>query len=355
MKLITEIELSGFKSFKSQKIPLRPLTLLCGLNNSGKSSVIQALRMFCNSHDGHSPLLSGHGPVDELRSRLVAPGDPISFRCQFDSDASETFVLSDSDLQRPLAAPLTCYISADRWGPKISLPLDRRLSEFPAIGDHGEYVIGFLDALRNLIVPPSLRHEKAQGVTLEYQIIGWLEEIAPGIELRYATDSKRDAAHIEFNSFRPTNVGFGLSYCLPILAAILGMAATAPATGWETNWGGEWERHKAERGMLVMIENPEAHLHPSGQTALGRLIALGAQCGLQFVIETQSDHLMDGIRIAVKDGDLTPECVAFHYLTRNKDGETEIASPILHANGKLSFWPSGFFDQTLKNRTKLAR
>ena len=353
--MLTEIELNGFKSFKHQKIPLRPLTLLCGFNNSGKSSVIQALRMFCNSHDGQSPLLPGLGPVDELRSRFVAPFDPISFNCRFESNIQATFTLTDSNWEKPTAAPLNCYISADRLGPKISLPLDRRLREFPAIGDHGEYVIGFLDALRNLSVPELLRHEKAQGVTLEYQVIGWLEEIAPGIELRYATDSKRDAAHIEFNSFRPTNVGFGLSYCLPILAAILGMASTAPAMGWETDWGAEWEKHKLARGMLVMIENPEAHLHPSGQTALGRLIALGAKCGLQFIIETQSDHLMDGIRIAVKEGDLTPEQVMFHYLTRNKDGETAIESPTLHANGKLSSWPQGFFDQTMKNRTKLAR
>ena len=353
--MLTEIELNGFKSFKHKKIALRPLTLLCGFNNSGKSSVIQALRMFCNSHDGHSPLLPGLGSVDELRSRFVAPSESISFVCQTDSGTQTSFLLNNSDWQKPCAAPLNCYISADRLGPKVSLPLDRRLGAFPAIGDHGEYMIGFLDALRNVIVPTVLHHEKSQGKTLEYEIVGWLAEIAPGVELRYETDSKRDAAHIEFNSFRPTNVGFGLSYCLPILAAILGLAATAPSQGWEEDWGAAWEKSKNERGMLVMIENPEAHLHPSGQTALGRLIALGAKCGLQFVIETQSDHLMDGIRIAVKDGDLTPEQVMFHYLTRNQEGETEIESPEVHANGKLSFWPQGFFDQTMKNRTKLAR
>lgn len=355
MNMISEIEISGFKSFKLSKVPLRPLTLLCGLNNSGKSSVIQALRMFCTSFEGNSPLLAGHGSIDELRSRLVAPTDSISFCCKFNTERIETFSLNDDIVQKPSSAPLCCYLSADRWGPKILHPLDRHLGKFPSIGDHGEYVIGFLDELRNLIVPEHLHHRLAQGKTLAYQLTGWLNEIAPGIELLYETDSKRDAAHIEFNTFRPTNVGFGLSYCLPIFASILGMAATKPATGWETNWGAEWENQKGTRGMLLMIENPEAHLHPSGQTALGRLLALGAKCGLQLVIETQSDHLMDGIRLAVRDGELNSDQVAFHYLTRTAEGETKIESPELHSNGKLDFWPNGFFDQTLKNRTKLAR
>jgi predicted ATPase len=355
MKMLNEIEIKGFKSFKHAQIPLRPLTLLSGLNNTGKSSVLQGLRMFCGSFEKNSPLLLGHGPVDELRSRSVAPTDPISISCKFSDDIRATFSLSDTTVQTPLNAPLSCYLSADRWGPKISLPLDRRLAEFPSIGNQGEYVAAFLDSLRNVIVPKQLQHPEAQGVTLEYQIIGWLREIAPGVDLRYEIDSKRDAAHVEFNSFRPTNVGFGLSYCLPILAAILGLAAAKPATGWENEWGEEWERQKADRGLVIMIENPEAHLHPSGQTALGRLLALGARCGLQLVIETHSDHLMDGIRIAVRDGELACDQVVFHYFARSSEGETTVQTPELHPSGKLSFWPNGFFDQTLKNRSKLAR
>jgi predicted ATPase len=133
------------------------------------------------------------------------------------------------------------------------------------------------------------------------------------------------------------------------------MASTQPDTGWENSWGNKWEKEKLERGMLLLIENPEAHLHPRGQTMLGKLIALGAKCGLQLVIETQSDHLMDGIRLAVKNGDLHTDQVAFHYLSVTTEGETQIESPKLHANGKLEYWPKGFFDQTLINRTNLAR
>lgn len=354
--MLTEIEINAFKSIVHKHIPLKPLTLLSGLNNTGKSSVIQALRMFCSSFENASPLLSGHGSFDELRSKAVPASEPISFTCKFDgTERSETFSLKDTKVQNPGTAPLSCYLSADRWGPKITLPLDRRLGEFPTLGDRGEYVAGFLDALRNVKVPEILHHPNAQGITLEYQIIGWLNEIAPGVELRYETDSKRDAAHVEFNNFRPTNVGFGLSYCLPILAAVLGFSAEKPAAGWENDWGDEWDRQRAARGLLIMIENPEAHLHPSGQTALGRLLGLGARCGLQLVIETHSDHLMDGIRIAVRQDDLDCSQVVFHYFTKTGEGETTLQTPRLHKSGKLEFWPEGFFDQTLKNRSKLVR
>ena len=352
--MLTEINITGFKSFKTKEIPLRPLTLLCGLNNSGKSSVIQALRMFCNSYEGHPPYLTGHGSIEEIRSRLVAPTEDISISCR-SNERSETLLIKKNTSEKPNFAPLSCYLSADRWGPKILHPLDTHDGAFPSIGNHGEYVIGFLDELQNQIVPDQLHHEFAQGKTLAFQLSAWLNEIAPGVNLLYEKNSKRDSAHIEFNTFRPTNVGFGLSYCLPIFAAILGMASTKPANGWENSWGQEWEEEKTNRGMLIMIENPEAHLHPSGQTTLGRLIALGAKCGLQLIIETQSDHLMDGIRLAVKENVLTPDQVIFHYLSMTKEGETNIETPKLSAKGKLEYWPKGFFDQTLINRMNLAR
>lgn len=354
--MLTEIEIGAFKSIIHKRIPLKPLTLLTGLNNVGKSSVIQALRMFCGSFDNSSPLLSGHGPFDELHAKAAPASEPISIVCVFDdSKRSETFSLKDTKVCSPGRAPLSYYLSADRWGPKITLPLDRRLGQFPTPGSSGEYVAGFLDKLRNATVPKTLHHPDAQGITLEYQVIGWINEIAPGVELRYETDSKRDAAHLEFNNFRPTNVGFGLSYCLPILAAVLGFASEKPAAGWENDWGNEWDEQRAARGVLIMIENPEAHLHPSGQTALGRLLALGARCGLQLVIETHSDHLMDGIRIAVRQGELDPSQAAFHYFSKVGEGETTFQTPKIDKSGKLEFWPEGFFDQTLKNRSKLVR
>src|SRR5260221_6265573 len=90
---------------------------------------------------------------------------------------------------------------------------------------------------------------------------------------------------------RPQNVGYGLSHVLPILTACLG----------------------AQTGALLLIENPESHLHPSGQSAMGEFLAQVASAGIQLIVETHSDHVLNGIRRAVKRGQLTPQDVAIHF------------------------------------------
>lgn len=348
--MITKIELNAFKSFPEKSIGFKPLTLLAGLNNSGKSSVIQALRMYCDT-----ALLDGHGTVDDIRSRFSSTSESVLVTCHFSDNKSDTLKLDNSTLVKPDKAPLYRYISADRLGPQTSLPLLRSLGVFPQIGNKGEYVLDFLQQFENTIIPDVLVHEKAEGETLYYVLKGWLNEISPGVKFQYQTNAKTDSAYAEIDGFRPANVGFGLSYTLPILVAILGMSAQAPSGGWEGSWGEEWEEKKKDQGVLVILENPEAHLHPQGQTAMGKLIALAASCDIQIVVETHSDHLMDGIRIAVKEQIIAADKVAFQYFTKKSNEPSEVESPKLHENGKLDFWPECFFDQTLKNRAILAR
>ncbi|MCP4138506.1 MAG: DUF3696 domain-containing protein [bacterium] len=349
--MLTSLELTAFKSFPKSTIPLKPLTLLAGLNNSGKSSVIQALRMFCKSAEHNDPLLTGHGSVEELRSKLSAANESIHITCHSETRDPLSLIIDEKKVSVPYSVPVCSYVGANRLGPMTSLPLYRSMDAFPQIGDQGEYVLDFLDRLENTQVPEKLHHDDSEGRTLEYEIRGWLSEIAPGIKFQYQTDSKRDSAHAEIDTFRPANAGFGISYILPVLAALLGMAVNSP----DEYWGKAWETDRQERGILVMVENPEAHLHPRGQTAMGRLIALAAACGIQVIVETHSDHLMDGIRIAVKDSLLDAEKTVFHYFTRKGEEASIIDTPKLHSSGKLDYWPEGFFDQTLKNRARLAR
>lgn len=128
---------------------------------------------------------------------------------------------------------------------------------------------------------------------------------------------------------RTTNVGFGLSYVLPVLAALL-----SPA------------------GSLCLIENPEAHLHPRGQTRLSELAVRAAVAGVQVIAETHSDHFMDGVRIAVRDELIQPADTAFHYFER-AGSKTIVSSPNVDSDGRLSSWPTGFFDQHEDNLAKL--
>lgn len=132
--MINSVEINGYKSFKAETIPLRAVTLLCGLNNSGKSSVLQALRMYCNSADGANPLLPSHGSFDELRSKFVLPTEPIRITCQFDEGYQDSLTLRKVEYERATSSPVTLFLSAERFGPRTLLPIAEGYRKYPTIG-----------------------------------------------------------------------------------------------------------------------------------------------------------------------------------------------------------------------------
>lgn len=355
--MIEFIEISGFKSFRKKKVSLANLTLLTGLNNSGKSSVIQSLRMYLAALGGKSPLLPGHGSVADVRSNFVSPNDQIVFRLWFKNSDADQMLLANNYVERPSKGPEFFYVGADRLGPQSFLPLSLELDSTPKVGDRGEHVFDFIERMNETgyLVSDALVHEKAQGSAFEYVLRAWLSEISPGVDFSVELHREADISHAEIDSFRPANVGFGLSYTLPIIAATLGAVATLPTLDAQSEWVKSWEDRKRNNGILLILENPEAHLHPQGQTAMGRMIALAAACGIQVIVETHSEHVMDGIRLAVKEKSISNDIVKFLYFTKDSNGETSIEIPHLSSEGKIDFWPQGFFDQTLKNRAELAK
>jgi predicted ATPase len=101
----------------------------------------------------------------------------------------------------------------------------------------------------------------------------------------------------------------------------------------------------ANAGDLLLIENPEVHLHPAGQALMGRFLAEIGAGGIQVLVETHSDHVLNGIRRAVKGKVIEPENVALHFFRpRDTTGE-QVTTPMLDAAGNIDRWPDGFFDQ----------
>ena len=143
-----------------------------------------------------------------------------------------------------------------------------------------------------------------------------------------------------FDEFNPVHVGFGLSYTLPVIANLLAYST------------------KEFKGGLLLLENPEAHLHPAAQTKVGELIARSAAMGYsQILVETHSEHIIFGIQIAVKEKIIAAEKTKFLFFDREKDEENNITSkienPVLDDNASFDDWPEGFFDETEKSIYKL--
>jgi predicted ATPase len=353
--MITDIRLINYKSFDDFSLKISPMTLLSGLNNSGKSSIFQAIRMVWEWIAKGDPSLPSHGSLKEMKHSRASKTAPMEIQCKFtkypELNMSVNFDYDQPTIntlnQNEMRVPILTYLSADRWGPRVTLPIYTGRGDLTHVGEHGEYVIDFLSRHERDIVPQILRHKNAEGDTLEYNVRAWLQEIAPNAEFRYGIDPKRDASYSSIDGFRPPNAGFGLSYTLPIIVALLGMPAVCEDKAMQKL------RHK--QGILILLENPEAHLHPKGQTSVGRMIALAVKSGIQVIVETHSDHLMDGMRIAIKEGVLSPDKTIFHYFALDRNGVTNVKSPQIDSKGKLDYWPEGFLDQTMKNRAILAR
>ena len=118
------------------------------------------------------------------------------------------------------------------------------------------------------------------------------------------------------------DVGYGVSQVLPVVTELL-----APSTPTD----------------LYLFQQPEVHLHPSAQAALGTLLCQVAADGRQLIVETHSDHLVDRIRMDVRDGktDLKPEDVRILYFER--DGlDVKIYEIWYDQMGNLVNTPSGY-------------
>ncbi|MCC5916085.1 MAG: DUF3696 domain-containing protein [Cryomorphaceae bacterium] len=376
--MISNIEIKNFKSIKSKVFALRNLNVLLGLNGQGKSSFIQSLLLLRQSK-GH---LNEHLNLnDEKLIRIGKAKDALyqyakenmSFQVEFseskildlifeyvsDSDIMEVKGLSKS-LDIPMYEALFTknfqYLSADRVEPKSlhsksysSITIDR------SIGKKGEYTVHFLEvngdeniAFENCIHPDTIvsvnnKNERFKDTRLIHQVNLWLSEISPEVQIK-TTDLTSDFVQLAFeykqptfgetNAFKPENVGFGISYALHVVTALL----------------------SAKPRSLLIIENPESHIHPKGQAKLGELIALLAQNDVQIIIETHSDHIVNGIRVGVKEEKLSKDKAKLFYFNKiveEQEQYSAITDIVLDKNGTLSEYPENLLDEWTNQLAKL--
>lgn len=355
LKKIKCLTIKNFKSFESQYIDLGNLTVLTGLNNTGKSTAIQAIRMCLSEHNASAPYISGLGGYAELRSRQASVSDEILIGVLLENHREISLSISKNSFHHEGKdlAPLTQFISADRFGPRVGLPTMGDDVTSLAIGQNGEYSAHFAALMEGCVIPESLRHPDAQGHTLKAQLNWWMSDIAPGVKLDFGVQEKFDMSHLSVDGFRPTNSGYGISYALPIVLALLAMPAKMVDDSDPRVV--HWFNRISDSGACLILENPEAHLHPRGQTGLGILAAKAAFAGVQVIIETHSDHVLDGIRLATKSNkDISAEKIKIYFFTKNSNDSTNADPVTLRPDGKLERWPEGFFDQHSINLRALA-
>ncbi|MCI5188931.1 MAG: hypothetical protein D3905_03835, partial [Candidatus Electrothrix sp. AS4_5] len=113
----------------------------------------------------------------------------------------------------------------------------------------------------------------------------------------------------------------------------------------------------AKKGDLVLIENPEVQLHPKAQAQLGVFFAFIASKGIQLIVETHCEHLINKISYQVYEDEISSDDVVIHY---KPDVDQDFETILIDQNGefndvdgKVVSFPSGFFDATLADLMKM--
>ena len=158
------------------------------------------------------------------------------------------------------------------------------------------------------------------------------------IEVRLFGDSGGDPFRIQVRKYgngrlrNLTDVGYGVSQALPVLVELL--QSHQP----------RMQYNRSEAPMLL-LQQPEVHLHPRAQAALGTLLASRAAAGRQIIVETHSDYIIDRVRMDVRDETtgLKPEDVSILYFEPGDgDSEVKIHSILLDQMGNVLDAPPSY-------------
>jgi predicted ATPase len=310
--MINQLQLFQFKSFKQETFNFSNLTLLTGVNGIGKSSIIQSLLVLRNSFD-RGEIRTQITIQDSQLVNLVSPDDMLSSRAD-SSEVGITLVddqlgiaewrvksegasntlplikeLSNVEIAKfPLFQSTFQYLNAERIGPRQfydKLAVKRNHSP---LGYFGEYTASRLSqAVTDLEICP-LKKLHLEGISDKvYDLVsGWVSKIIyPGTKVNLDdTNPTRITLQFSFDNekgkkFNPVNIGFGFSFALPVILAVL----------------------TAKPGDLIIVENPEAPSPSQGTGRNGALPGPGSQFwGTDYYRNPQRPYLKRGTPLRKK-------------------------------------------------------
>lgn len=220
------------------------------------------------------------------------------------------------------------YLSAERLGPRGSVDASSLPADELEVGVRGEFTAQVIEVKGGKPGFEDRRHPIIDGPQLlKYEVEHWLGELTRPLAIDAVHHAGADAYAMRFQApdgqwVRAPNMGFGVSYALPIVVAGL----------------------TAALGGLVIVENPEAHLHPAGQSRMGVFLAWLASKGIQVLVETHSDHILNGMRRAIGEyAYLSHQSAVVHFFDHAMP--CVVQELRFTERGGVSHWPTGFFDQ----------
>ncbi len=345
--MINSLEINNLKCVKSMQMECRNLNVLIGTNSSGKTTIQQALLLVGQNLES----------VEGLNGRLVELGDFEDAKCIYSAEKEFGITLS-SDCNSPVEIKMALtndsdsylvhtecdseqefdewkksfsikkrglqYLSCHRIGPRKVYKKNMTLDD--VIGIDGEYAMSYLNQHGKDIVEPAMCKGNVD-FTLLGQMNWWLSYIMDSAimtESISGTDLIKVSYQMnDMESIRPGNIGAGISY----LAAMLVMCLSSP-----------------EKGVLV-IENPEIHLHPSAQAKVCEFLYFIAARDRQIFVETHSDHIFNGFRVGIATESMREELLNIQFVFLNEQHVAEVVRVKIGKRGRIENQRKDLFDQ----------
>lgn len=353
---LEKILLKNFKCHKSFEIEIEKLNILTGSNAAGKSSFVQALLLAFKSWEECEKKRINTNMIydmnlglpmnlvsEDLEERNICielvlngiknvvllglPDDNAEMHfdiCNYDE------IIEAKERGYNLSKMSLFFLNAERKGPRVVSFINDIIPY--SVGNTGEntgYVLSEMDKLQKIgegfQLPKDLKISEIDRFSANCE--EWLNIIIPDTKIKYSVDVEKNITTIllqnqgEFHL--PIATGFGITYVLPIIVQALAASMI-------------------ENSVLV-IENPEAHLHPLSQSRLGKFLALVAINGVQIILETHSEHIVDGCRIQIAKEEQCENMKIFFF--EKRDNYSVCKSINIQDKGELEEWPEGFFDQ----------
>lgn len=343
--MLNNLYIKDFKCFNELNLELSNLNLLVGTNSSGKSTIIQALLLVVNNitNKTDSPL-NGHlvslGSFSEARNFITNAreflistsndSDKLEIKFFMDQNDEDECICNISTDSKNLKKYLSYnnknihYLSAKRIGSQDLY--NKNFDKYDEFGIFGEYAIDYFEKNKNKPIEKYLIKDKISS-TLGTQVNYWLKNILNSeIETEDIKGTDRVKAQYSYNEnrkVRSKNIGSGLSYIISILVICL----------------------SSKKDDIIIIENPEIHLHPKAQSALTEFFIFIANSGIQLLIETHSDHIFNGVRKFISKKIIDKEKVSINFFTMNNELLSNHTKVSISDSGKILNYQKDLFDQ----------
>ena len=340
--MITDITVKAYKTIDNETICFKPLTIVAGPNSVGKSSLLQALMVGSLGENHNIEIIEDYSKYEIVFNRNLQD-QPIVITIH-DNNHERITELKEKENNWPLTMPLRkleenfFILAANR---NTINRYERIPDKTIKYGINGQYAVGTFYVYRDKMLHPNLKNPMADSMTLKSQLAWWLSFITDN-ECKFTT-TKIDSNTVQvlfsqndMEDIDPNNIGTGYNYLVKLLIVCL----------------------LAKPDDIIVIENPEIHLHPKAQSKLGKFFAFVAKAGIQLIMETHCEHLIDGIRYEVFKQNLESKNVCilykqstdkhFKYIGLQKQGY------YCDINEEICNFPDGFFDATLQELLEMS-